>query len=275
MPPLPSALAVLARSADGIGHLIELRSTRLVIERFRSNNRHPNGAGATKKRAKQKAQAQSQLKLLLPRVLALLDLYGVATPEETECLGADLADCADQEAAIALVVRQRQCANALDSAINEAEKPAIALVVSLVSGEQGPSTQTPLHHVHPFGKYRRMAELLRFGPSSARGLERLSPWFKAEAAVYDEELEHTVGESGFSLAAERRVQETISLFRRALLEGVHPAALPDEWSVDANALCPRSLWGSGMERARAGGWHPDMGFVLEPAEAHDGSGATG
>jgi len=153
-------------------------------------------------------------------------------------------------------------AGATAEELEEAESVAVRGVLAMVAGAKGPSTQAPLVQALPFGASRRAAELLRFGPTAARGLERLSPWFREETErlAADPGAEERQGPSGLSVAAEDRVGRLLRQFREGFLAAVRPTAMPAPWSVDFRTATPRKDWGRLLKRLQARGWHADLGM---------------
>jgi exosome complex exonuclease RRP6 len=127
-------------------------------------------------------------------------------------------------------------------------------VLAAVAGASGSSLQGPLTQALPFGAERRVAELLRFGPGLATGLELRSSWLAEERSHTESEVE--AGPSGLSVAAERRVEALVRRFRKVFLESVTPSHLPDLWSVHYRVCIPRKQWGHCLWLASARGDEP-------------------
>ena len=180
-----------------------------------------------------------------------------------------LALLASSAASLVELTRIRAAAAAADvgrptagQPLGGAERRAIRGVLGMVTGTQGPPARPPAELSIAFGASRRAAELVRFGPAAARGLERLTAWFREETlrGRRDPGAERRQGASGMSEAAEGRLGRLLRAARAEFLEAFRPRLLPDGWSVGSRTSTPREEWGEAKLALQAAGWDPDLGM---------------
>jgi hypothetical protein len=88
----------------------------------------------------------------------------------------------------------------------------------------------------------RIVRLLLEGVEAAEGLETISPWVEDEgAASAGTDVDETsLGKSGLTLGAERRLEAFIRAFRLAFQNDLRPGFLQKNWSVEYPALLDRT-----------------------------------
>lgn len=237
-----SALEIMRRSGSAVKQLVWLRGASASLRRLDRIDGEDIATLSTGERDRQRMDAAATVAAVTDKVHALArarqGTAGAGKALRPSAWGAD--------------------AEALLEAVQAEEQRVIADVVAKVAGSAGPSTQPPLMQAMPAGAMRRMAELIRFGPAAARGLERLSPWFQ-EQLLADAADEERAGESGLSVAAERRATGLLQLFRGLFVETTSATHLPGPWAVDHRTLTPRVQWARTMARMQERGWHADAG----------------
>jgi len=153
--------------------------------------------------------------------------------------------------------------DALVEAIPEAVRSEDRLLVSRIMSDGKWSLQPPATQALSIGSPRRMAELLRFGPAAARGLERLSPWFAREAAepAAQEREQHPCG---LSVAAHRRCSAIVRGFRKAFLDAFADdlTHVPRGFLDSSETAERREDWALELRTAAEKGWHPDFGDAV-------------
>ncbi|KAA0162978.1 hypothetical protein FNF31_03034 [Cafeteria roenbergensis] len=237
-----SAIEILRRSGSAVRQLVWLRGASAALRRLDRVDGEQMATLPPGERDRQRTDAAATVAVVTDKVHALAHARrgtaGLGRALRPPAWGAE--------------------AEALLEAVLAEEQRVTADVVAKVAGAAGPSTQPPLMQALPMGALRRMSELIRFGPAAARGLERLSPWYREQLAA-DAGEEERLGASGLSVAAERRATALVRLFRALFVEVASPTHLPAPWAVDQRVLTPRAQWARTTARLQESGWDADAG----------------